>query len=188
MAVTVFYIYRPQRSCGKGYVFTRVCDSVNRCGGRSASVHAVIPPPYPSRHPPRADPPPPEADTPWEQAPPWSRHPPGADTPPRQQTPAYGQWAAGTHPTGMDSCHTCDLIFDLSPEVFVSKWKLGAMFVQRGSPSEQFTCVSVSGADVLTIWRLCGPGYMDETPKENRENVDELTRTACSRTSTKDTY
>ena len=23
------YIYRPQRSCGQGYVFTRVCDSVN---------------------------------------------------------------------------------------------------------------------------------------------------------------
>ena len=23
------YIYRPQRSCGQGYVFTRVCDSVH---------------------------------------------------------------------------------------------------------------------------------------------------------------
>ena len=50
--------YLPQRSCGQGYVFTRVCDSVNR-GGRSASVHAEIPPPPPpgSRHPP------PEADS-----------------------------------------------------------------------------------------------------------------------------
>ena len=33
--------YRPQRSCGQGYVFTRVCDSVH---GGSASVHAGIPP------------------------------------------------------------------------------------------------------------------------------------------------
>ena len=24
------YVYRPQRSCGQGYVFTRVCDSVHR--------------------------------------------------------------------------------------------------------------------------------------------------------------
>ena len=24
--------YRPQRSCGQGYVFTRVCDSVHRAG------------------------------------------------------------------------------------------------------------------------------------------------------------
>ena len=47
--------------------------------------------------------------------------------------------------------HTPNLIFDLSPEVFVSKWKLDAMFIQRGSPSEQLTCVSVSGADVLTV-------------------------------------
>ena len=29
-----------------------------------------------------------------------SRPPP----PPRKQTPAYGQWAAGTHPNGMHSC------------------------------------------------------------------------------------
>ena len=40
------------------------------------------------------------ADTPPEQT-----HP-GADTPPpRKQTPAYGQRAAGTHPTGMHSCN-----------------------------------------------------------------------------------
>ena len=30
--------YRPQRSCGQGYVFTRFCHSVNR-GRGSASVH-----------------------------------------------------------------------------------------------------------------------------------------------------
>ena len=54
--------YRPQRSCGRGYVFTGVCHSVNG-GGVSASVHAGIP------HP-----------SPWEQTPPQSR-------PPREQTP-----------------------------------------------------------------------------------------------------
>ena len=47
--------YRPQRSCGQGYVFTRVCDSVHG-GGGSASVHAGIPPgketPPGRRHPP----------------------------------------------------------------------------------------------------------------------------------------
>ena len=30
--------------------------------------------------------------------------PPGPETPPGKQMPAYGQWAAGTHPTGMHSC------------------------------------------------------------------------------------
>ena len=68
--------YRPQRSCGQGYVFTRVCDSVNR--GVSASVHAGIPPsadPLGSR--------PPGADTPWEQTPtPRSRHLPQSRQPP----------------------------------------------------------------------------------------------------------
>ena len=77
--------------------------------GLSASVHAGIPTPPGSRHPPRADPreqtPPwsrhhPEADIPWEQTPPGadthreqtpprSRHPPGADTP-WEQTPPPG--------------------------------------------------------------------------------------------------
>ena len=41
-------IYRPQQSC-EGYVFTPVCDSVNKGGGVSAQVHAGIytPPPGP---------------------------------------------------------------------------------------------------------------------------------------------
>ena len=30
MKLSLPNIYRPQRSCGQGYVFTRVCDSVNR--------------------------------------------------------------------------------------------------------------------------------------------------------------
>ena len=34
------YIYRPQRSCGQGYVFTRVCDSVHRGGGLRAAPPA----------------------------------------------------------------------------------------------------------------------------------------------------
>ena len=62
--------YRPQWSCGQGYVFTRICDSVHR--GVSASVHAGIPPPMrrppprgvPQRTPPRSRPPSPrEADS-----------------------------------------------------------------------------------------------------------------------------
>ena len=69
-----FSNYRPQRSCGQGYVFTRVCDSVKR--GVSASVHAGIPTLPGGRHPPGADTPP------WSRHPPRSRHPPGADTPP----------------------------------------------------------------------------------------------------------
>ena len=99
---------------GQGNVFTGVCDSVH--SGGSASVHAGIP------NPPRADPPksrpprsiPPGADPPWEQTPP-EQIPPGTDPPradsPRsrppsgKQTPAYGQRAPGTHPTGMHSCY-----------------------------------------------------------------------------------
>ena len=101
------FYYRPQRSCGQGNVVTRVCHSVHR--GVSASVHAGIPPPEAdtpgSRHPLEADPPkadiPPKADKPPT---PKSRHPPEADPPtPRKQTRAYGQRAAGTHPTGMHS-------------------------------------------------------------------------------------
>ena len=67
--------YRPQRSCGQGYVFTRMCDSVHRedvclsaCWDTrhpSRSRH-----PSGSRYPPGADTPPPRADTPH----------PGADT------------------------------------------------------------------------------------------------------------
>ena len=82
------FIYRPQRSCGQGNVFTGVCLSTG--GGRvSASVHAGMPyPPGPGR-PPRD-----HSDTPSDQA----------DPSPGKQTPAYGLRAAGTHPTGMHSC------------------------------------------------------------------------------------
>ena len=82
------------------------------------------------RHPPRGRPPkkqtPQEADTPPKKQtphprsrhppPPRSRHPPPSRSrhpphpprgrpPPQKQAPTYGQWAAGTHPTGMHSCY-----------------------------------------------------------------------------------
>ena len=68
--------YRPQRSCGQGYVFTRVCDSVNR-GVCLSECWNTSPPD--SRHPPGAD-------TPLGADPPRSR-PPGSRHPPRKQTP-----------------------------------------------------------------------------------------------------
>ena len=58
------YIYRPQQ----GYVFTGVCDSVNRGGVPHAPPGADTSP--------GADTPP-RADTSPEQTPPQSRHPPG---------------------------------------------------------------------------------------------------------------
>ena len=51
--------YRPQRSCGQGYVFTRVCDSVQRGSLPQCMLG------YPT----------PEQAPPTEQAPPGSRHP-----------------------------------------------------------------------------------------------------------------
>ena len=56
-----YHFYRPQRSCGQGYVFTRVCDSVHRGGGVSGKPpppDQADTPPGPGR-PPRdhADPP-----------------------------------------------------------------------------------------------------------------------------------
>ena len=73
-----------------------------------------------SRHPPEQTPPP------REQTPPRTRPPLGLSTPPSppglstpnpppgKQTPAYGQRAAGTHPTGMHSClgyiHSADCL------------------------------------------------------------------------------
>ena len=67
-------------------------------GGVSASVHAGIPHTPWSRHPPEQTHPR-GADTPQEQIPPREQTRP---PPPREQT--HGQWAAGTHPTGMHSC------------------------------------------------------------------------------------
>ena len=92
------YFYRPQRSCGQGYVFTRVCDSVHRGGLRQRE------PPLPlvrSSLPGREHTPSGQGEPlPWQGGPPRAgRHPPGREIP-----SAYGQWAAGTHPAGMHSC------------------------------------------------------------------------------------
>ena len=57
-----------------------------------------------SRHPP----------PPQEQTPLGSRHPPGADPPPKQAQ-AYGQWAAGTHPTGMHYCMGIESLLKKQP-------------------------------------------------------------------------
>ena len=90
-------------------------------------IHCSIPPQ--TRHLPRADTIPPEQTPPLEQTPrgpdpktPQTRHPLRGDTTPqsrhhpqsrhpqdqiplpRKHTPAYGQRAASTHPTGMHSC------------------------------------------------------------------------------------
>ena len=104
-------------------MFLQVCV-ILFTGGVSASVHAGIPPPQ-EQTPPGVDTlpleqtppigsrhPPPGADP---QDPPRSRHPPRADTPrsrhpPVKQTLAYGQRAAGTHPTGMHSCFKIGLL------------------------------------------------------------------------------
>ena len=60
---------------GQGNVFTGVCDSVNRGGRVSASVHAGMPDPLLDQAPPEQSRPPPD-----------QAHPS-----PREQTPEYGQ-------------------------------------------------------------------------------------------------
>ena len=90
---------------GQGNVFTGVCDSVHRGGVCLSACWDATPapgadtPPW-TRHPQDQTP-----THPWDQIPPsWDQMPPRADTPPGKHTPAYGQRAAGTHPTGMHSC------------------------------------------------------------------------------------
>ena len=109
---------------GQGNVFTDICDSVHRGGLPQCMLGYHPPDQNPRDQPPRPGTPreqtPPQEQTPRDQAPGTppdqaplgadSRPPLGADNlplgadPPRKQTLAYGQWAAGTHPTGMDSC------------------------------------------------------------------------------------
>ena len=81
---TYSYKYRPQRSCGQGYVFTRVCNSVR---GGSVSVHAGIPP---WEQTPRADPP--GSRHPQSRHPPRSRHPPKADSSIRSMSDRYASY------------------------------------------------------------------------------------------------
>ena len=98
--------YRPQRSCGQGYVFTRVCDSVHR-GGVCLSACWDTATPLPGRRPScQGDPP--EGGTPEKEAPPWKENPQGGDpqeggTPlPRRSTPPPTKREAppGPHPRG----------------------------------------------------------------------------------------
>ena len=61
-------------------------------------------PPLPRRQPPAKETPL-EGGTLLPRRPPRRRHPPAKETPPEGGTPpAYGQWAADRHPTGMHSC------------------------------------------------------------------------------------
>ena len=71
--IPLYYIYRPQRSCGQGNVFTGVCLSTGGEGVCLSACWDTSPPPGPGRHPrDQADPPRP------------GRHPPGTrHTPPR---------------------------------------------------------------------------------------------------------
>ena len=104
---------------GQGNIFTSVCQEFCPRGeGVCLSACWDTPPRADtpgSRHPPQEQTPPgsrhPPEQTPsrsrplWEQTPPRSRTPPPTGSrPPRKQTAAYGQRAAGTHPTGMHSC------------------------------------------------------------------------------------
>ena len=97
--MSLFNFYRPQRSCGQGYVFTRVCDSVN--GGSPESpprdqADTTTVPPGPGRPPLRRTPLGPRrtASRQGEPPPPWQGEPPQTkENPPvtRQTPPPPGQ-------------------------------------------------------------------------------------------------
>ena len=61
-------------------------------------------PPLDQGEPPQTkeNPPGTKENPPGPRRPPWTRQ-----IPPGKKTAAYGQWAAGTHPTGMQSCCFC---------------------------------------------------------------------------------
>ena len=97
-----FASYRPQRSWAK-VMFLQVCV-ILFTGGRGVCLSACWDNPSPWTDTPHG------AEPPQGQAPP--SRPPGADTPPPpEQTTAYGQRAAGTHPTGMHSCSLISFAF-----------------------------------------------------------------------------
>ena len=88
-----FSNYRPHRSCGQGYVFTRVCDSVNRgvSGRENPPCQGDTPQSRPPQHGDTPDHTPPQSRHPWSRHPhppptPWSRHPHPWPTPPPEQT------------------------------------------------------------------------------------------------------
>ena len=98
----VKFYYRPQRSCGRGYVFTRVCDSVHGGGGLPQCMLGYCHPPR-RRHPlaketpqketslRRRHPLPPEGNIPRRRHPPVRRPPrrrhPLPRRPPRRKPP-----------------------------------------------------------------------------------------------------
>ena len=84
-----------KRSLGQGNIFTPVCHSVHRGGGLPQCMlgyHPLGP------------------CTPLDHTPPGTMHPldhapPGPCTPSdAEHAERYGQYAGGTHPTGMQSC------------------------------------------------------------------------------------
>ena len=114
---SVFYghFYRPQRSCGQGYVFTRVCDSVHRGGSPENPPRTRQTPPPPPRQgePPqtRQTPPGPGRPPGTRQTPPGRENPPDqADPPGTRQTPPLGPRrtppAGRTPPPGRRLQHT----------------------------------------------------------------------------------
>ena len=87
--------YRPQRSCGQGFVFTRVCDSVHR--GESPGREN---PPWAGRTPLQAG-----RTPPWEQ-PPREQPPPRADPPPGRENPPPTRAGRTPPPRGNTLQHT----------------------------------------------------------------------------------
>ena len=130
--------YRPQRSCGQGYVFTCVCDSVNRRGVCLSACWDNTPlgadPPGAdiprSRHPLGADPP---GAAPWKQTLPRSRHSPPspqADTGIRSMSGRYASyWNALSFWTNdvTNFCHFRFSIFVL--ETLKFEWQNRGMSV-----------------------------------------------------------
>ena len=84
--------YRPQRSCGQGYVFTRVCDSVHGGSLRRTPLDQADTPRDQTAPPDQGEPPWDQADTPQDQG-----------EPPRDQgeppTPVPGR-----HPPPEEDC------------------------------------------------------------------------------------
>ena len=81
----MFTFYRPQRSCGQGYVFTRVCDSVYK-GSLPQCMLGYHPPC--KGDPPCQGEPPCQEDPPAKENPPCQGEPPcQGDTPPKETPP-----------------------------------------------------------------------------------------------------
>ena len=91
LIICIHIYYRPQRSCGQGYVFTRVCDSVHR-GVSGEPPLDQADPPGPGRPPPGPGRPPLAGRSPPgpRRIPPGPRRtPPDQGEPPRtKETPA----------------------------------------------------------------------------------------------------